>query len=139
MSGRLTRNAVVQLLGTPDRTEGSLNSPVEREEDGIRFNEKWTYEHLRDDPAQVPMRTVYWHRYDFMGTTVRESAATNWRPDDALEKALARIGPRLAAVEDHRQAEPLNERYRPVSEVRDAKDLGGYVRLPDGRAIEEES
>ncbi|MGH7918020.1 MAG: hypothetical protein ACREQE_11165, partial [Candidatus Binataceae bacterium] len=70
MTEPLRRNAVVVLLGTPDRTEGSLNSPIELEEHGIGYNEKWIYQHLRDDPAGVPMRLVYWHRYDFKGTLV---------------------------------------------------------------------
>lgn len=136
---RITRNAVVELLGTPDRTEGSLNSPVERAEHGLRFNEKWLYEQLRSDPAGVPMRAVYWHRYDFIGTTVRENAEADWRADTALEAALSAISNRMPEVGDqHRALEP-NGRYRAVSEVKDARDLGGYVKLPDGGTIEEES
>ena len=136
---RITRNAVVKLLGTPDRAEGSLNSPVEREEHGIRFNEKWVYQQLRSDPAGVPMRTVYWHRYDFRGTVVREHAEADWRVDTALEAAINSIDSRMPDIEDkHRALEP-NRRYRAVSEVKDARDLGGYIKLPDGRTIEEES
>src|SRR5579864_9809621 len=122
---RITRNAVVELLGTPERTEGNLNSPIERDEGGMRFNEKWVYETLRSDPAGVPIRMVYWHRYDFMGTTVRESAAADWRADTALEKAIAEIGSRMAAVAGEHQASEPNPRYRAVSEVKDARDLGG--------------
>src|SRR5215469_8123327 len=46
---RPARNAIVALLGTPDRTEGSLDDPREREEDGVRFNEKWIYTRGRRD------------------------------------------------------------------------------------------
>ena len=136
---RITRNAVVELLGTPDRTEGSLNSPLEREENGIRFNEKWVYEQLPSDPAGVPMRTVYWHRYDFIGTMVRETAEADWRSDTTLEAAISGISHRMAEVGDEHRVLEMNQRYRAVSEVKDARDLGGYVKLPDGRTIEEES
>ena len=37
MSGRVTRNTVVAMFGTPDHTAGSLNSPVELEEQGHPF------------------------------------------------------------------------------------------------------
>ena len=70
---RPVRNAIVAILGTPDRTEGSLDDPREREEDGVRFNEKWIYTHLHRDPAGAAMRAVYWMRYDFRGTAVRNS------------------------------------------------------------------
>ena len=70
---RPARNAIVAILGTPDRTEGSLDDPREREEDGVLFNEKWIYMDLHRDPAGAAMRTVYWMRYDFRGTAVRNS------------------------------------------------------------------
>src|SRR5208282_978095 len=76
---RPARNAIVAILGTPDRTEGSLDDPREREEDGVRFNEKWIYTHLHRDPAGAAMRTVYWMRYDFRGTAVRNSDTEAWR------------------------------------------------------------
>ena len=98
MSGHLTRNAVVAFLGTPDRTEGTLNDPVEREEHEIKFNEKWIYENLTSDPARVPMRIVYWHRYDFMGTMVRANAAEEWRHDTTLAVVAPGIAEALFAT-----------------------------------------
>lgn len=127
MSEPVTRNTIVTLLGTPDHTDGSLNSPVEREENGLHFNEKWTYTHLRDDPSGAPQRTIYWHRYDFIGTLVRDSSDAEWRPDDTLLETAARGDSRLATVGDHHQALPGNRNYRPASEVRDALDLGGHI------------
>ena len=56
MSSRVIRNTVVAILGTPDHTAGSLNSPVELEEFGHTYNEKWTYEHLASDPAGLAGR-----------------------------------------------------------------------------------
>ena len=53
MSGRVTRNQVVAMFGTPDHTDGSLNSPIEFDDDGIHYNEKWTYSHLDADPTGV--------------------------------------------------------------------------------------
>lgn len=135
----IKRNVVVELLGTPDRTEGSLNSPIEREESGTHFNEKWVYEHLRNDPAGVAMRSVYWHRYDFRGTTVRENRDVEWRADKELERAIAQRSSRMLPVADQHQAVEPNQRYRAVSEPDDTSDLGGYVRLPGGETIEEES
>ena len=82
-------------LGTPDRTEGSLDDPREREEEGVRFNEKWIYTHLHRDPAGATMRTVYWMRYDFRGTAVRNSVSEPWRPDTALVEAAAKRDGRL--------------------------------------------
>jgi hypothetical protein len=128
MNGLITRNALVALLGSPERSEGSLNDPVEREEYGIRFNEKWIYEHLRSDPAGVPMRSVYWHRYDFVGTMVRESQQAEWRPDTGLADALKTASGRLAPIDDHHCPLEDSRRYRPASEVRDALDLGGYFQ-----------
>jgi hypothetical protein len=139
MSERITRNKVVFVLGTPEQTEGSLNDPVEREEYGIRFNEKWIYENLRNDPAGVPMRTVYWHRYDFTGTTVRENAAAEWRHDTMLAAALKPAADRLPPIEDHHPALEGNRRYQPASEVRDARDLGGYIQEKTRRDLKDKS
>ena len=36
------------------------------------------------------MRTVYWMRYDFRGTAVRNNDAEPWRPDTALVEAAAK-------------------------------------------------
>ncbi|MGH8011533.1 MAG: hypothetical protein ACREQ4_03400 [Candidatus Binataceae bacterium] len=126
MTEPLRRNAVVGLLGTPDRTEGSLNSPVELEEHGIGYNEKWIYEHLRHDPADVPMRLIYWHRYDFTGTLIRANAKQEWRADDKLAAALANEPSRLEPLDDIQPTLTPSNRYRPVSEVKDRNDLGGY-------------
>src|SRR6266404_6270133 len=52
---RPARNAIVAILGTPDRTEGSLDDPREREEDGLLFNEKWIYTDLHRDPGGAAM------------------------------------------------------------------------------------
>jgi hypothetical protein len=128
MSDHLTRNAVVAFLGTPDRTEGTLNDPVEREEYGIRFNEKWTYEHLTSDPAGVSMRTVYWHRYDFMATMVRANAAEEWRPDTTLAEALKDADRRLLPLDHRHHPYEGSSRYRSVSLPKEADDLGGYVQ-----------
>ncbi len=134
MSGRMSvndrpaRNAIVAILGTPDRTEGSLDDPREREEDGVRFNEKWIYSHLRRDPAGAAMRTVYWMRYDFRGTAVRNSDAEPWRPDTALVEAAAKRDRRLPPLDLSRnpRLEPSTP-YRPVSDLREA-GLGGGVQ-----------
>jgi hypothetical protein len=90
MNAHPARNAVVAILGTPDRTEGSLDDPREREENGVLFNEKWIYTNLRSDPAGAAMRTVYWMRYDFRGTAVRDSDAEPWQPDRALVETAAK-------------------------------------------------
>ena len=125
---RPARNAIVAILGTPDRTEGSLDDPREREEDGVRFNEKWIYTHLRRDPAGAAMRTVYWMRYDFRGTAVRNSDAEPWRPDLALVEAAAKRDGRLPPLDPSRNPslEP-RAAYRPVSDLKEA-GLGGGVQ-----------
>jgi hypothetical protein len=131
MSSRVTRNKVVALLGTPDRTVGSLNSPIELEELGDIYNEKWTYEHLVNDPAGVPQRSIYWHRYDFVATMVRGSANEEWRSDTALAEAVAPKDDRLPALDDrHAPITPLGL-YHPASEVKDSTDLGGYIMGQD--------
>ena len=127
MSERLTRNAIVARLGTPDKTEGNLNSPVELEEYGIRFNEKWIYDHLRDDPSGAPLRLIYWHRYDFTGTLVRKSAEAEWLVDTTLNAAVKGSDDRLALVESRHESNTGNHNYRAASEVRDAQDLGGHI------------
>jgi hypothetical protein len=127
MNSRVTRNTVVALLGTPDRTAGSLNSPVELEEFGNIYNEKWTYEHLASDPAGVPQRSIYWHRYDFVSTMVRGDAHEDWRPDTALAAAVAGETDRLQPIGDHHHAITPSGLYEGASEVKDATDLGGYI------------
>ena len=127
MSDHVMRNAVVALLGTPDRTEGSLNSPVELAEHGIGYNEKWTYSHLVIDPAGVPMRTIYWHRYDFVATLVRGNANEQWRPDSTLAAKLIDAADRLAPLDDHHASITPSGLYHPASDVQDAQDLGGYI------------
>jgi hypothetical protein len=127
MSERLTRNAIVARLGTPDKTEGNLNSPVELEEYGIRFNEKWIYDHLGNDPSGLSMRLIYWHRYDFTGTLVRKSAEAEWLVDTTLNAAVKGSDDRLALVESRHESLTGNRNYRAASEVHDAQDLGGYI------------
>ena len=123
-----TRNSVVSLLGTPHQVEGSLNDPVEREEFGIHHNEKWIYHDLGNDPAGVPSRMIYWHRYDFVATIVRANDNEEWRPDTKLIEAADDTVKRLARVDDHHPAYAVNGRYRQVSKPQDWRDLGGYMQ-----------
>jgi hypothetical protein len=123
----IARNSIVKILGTPDKTDGSLNSPVEREEHGVHFNEKWTYTHLRDDPSGMPTRVVYWHRYDFMGTLVRRGPDAEWQADSTLVEHARRENDRLATVANIQPTLPGNRDYRPVSRVSNDRDLGGYI------------
>ena len=135
----VTRNSVVSLLGTPHATEGSLNDPVEREEFAIHYNEKWTYEDLGNDPADVPNRVIYWHRYDFVATMVRANDIEEWRPDTKLIEAASAVNPRRGMVHDHHLAYENNGRYRPVSKPQDWRDLGGYIQdEATGRRINKE-
>ena len=120
MSTRVTRNAVVATLGTPDRTAGSLNSPIELEEFGNLYNEKWIYEHLVVDPAGVPQRAIYWQRYDFISTMVRNGANDEWRPDTKLAEAVAREDDRLPPLDDHHHPLKPSGLYESVSEVKDS-------------------
>jgi hypothetical protein len=128
MSERVTRNKVVFILGTPQHTEGSLNSPVELEEHGIRYNEKWIYRDSRTDPADAPERAVYWHRYDFMGTLIRDGETGGWRPDSKLAETAIREPDRMPPITDNHRALGPNHRYRPASEVKERGDLGGYTQ-----------
>ena len=90
MPGPILRNAVVKFFGTPDRTEGSVNEPREREEQGMRFNEKWTYAHPLHDPSDAVERVIYWRRYDFVGSMIRRATGGEWVPDGGLVDALER-------------------------------------------------
>jgi len=88
--GPILRNVVVKHFGTPDETEGSVNEPRERAENGLVFNEKWIYHYPRHDPAAAVERAVYWHRYDYVGSMIRTAADGEWRPDEQLPLALER-------------------------------------------------
>lgn len=147
---RLTRNLVVEFLGTPDRTEGSVNDPRERQEHGFRFNEKWLYVDAPDDPAGAPARIIYWHRYDFAGTLVRSSKSRPWALDHEFEKALwdkllrphstdrhppqelesglCRLDEHLYRVNNRNPAITPSNEYRPVSEFQGEPDLGGHIQ-----------
>jgi hypothetical protein len=127
MSDGMHRNTIVALLGTPDRSEGSLNDPRLYDENGMRFNEKWIYSHLTADPAGVPMRIIYWWRYDFVGTVVRGGADEPWRSDARLAQAIAKADPRLATI-DPANNQPLtpSNQHRPASECAGESDLGGH-------------
>jgi len=131
---RPARNAIVAILGTPDRTEGSLDDPREREENGVRFNEKWIYTWLRRDPAGAVMRAVYWMRYDFRGTVVRNGDAEPWRADTALVEAAAKRDSRLPPL-DPAQNPPLepSANYRPASDFTGASPLGGELQEENPR------
>ena len=84
MPGPIQRNLVVKFFGTPDATEGSVNEPREREEHGLRFNEKWIYKHPRRDPAEAKERVIYWRRYDYQGSVIRTAHGGDWQADDQL-------------------------------------------------------
>jgi hypothetical protein len=88
MPGAILRNTVVKYFGQPDRTEGSVNEPRERDEHGMRFNEKWTYRHPSRDPAGATERIVYWHRYDYVGSMIRATPDGDWQRDSDLPQAL---------------------------------------------------
>jgi hypothetical protein len=124
----VARNAVVSLLGTPHAVEGSLNDPVEHEEFGIHYNEKWMYQGLGEDPAGVPDRVIYWHRYDFVATMVRAHDQEQWRSDTKLLEAARSVNARLNTVDKDHPSYPANGSYRPVSKPQDWRDLGGYVQ-----------
>jgi hypothetical protein len=72
---RLTHIAVHERWGLPDEQEGSVNDPRTREENGVRYNEKWIYR-LSDGSRRI----VYWHRYDFRGS-VREAPDGSVSPE----------------------------------------------------------
>ena len=92
MPGPILRNAVVKYFGTPDRTEGSVNEPRERQEHGMKFNEKWTYKRPLRDPAKAFERVIYWRRYDYVGSLVRGSSNDEWTQDDNLAATLPDVG-----------------------------------------------
>ena len=90
MPGPIHRNVVVKFFGQPHATEGSVNEPREREEYGLKFNEKWTYNQPPDDPGEVAERVIYWRRYDYVGSVVRKTEGSDWVRDDGLPQALER-------------------------------------------------
>ena len=76
-ASEITHIDVRERFGLPDEQIGSVNDPRTREENGVRWNEKWVY--LLPGGGR---RLVYWHRYDFRGALVES-------PDGALrEEAL---------------------------------------------------
>ena len=88
MPGPILRNAVVKFFGTPNVTEGNVNEPREREEHGFRFNEKWLYRRPRRDPAEAVERVIYWQRYDYAGSAIRQTADGDWQRDETLPQFL---------------------------------------------------
>ena len=89
MPGPIDRNHVVKFFGQPDATEGTVNEPREREELGFKFNEKWVYKHPARDPSNASERTIYWRRYDFVGSVFKREKSGDWQRDDELVKVLA--------------------------------------------------
>ncbi len=61
-ASELTHADVRERFGLPDEVVGSVNDPRTREENGVRWNEKWIY--LLEHGER---RFVYWHRYDCRG------------------------------------------------------------------------
>ena len=88
MPGPIHRNLVVKFFGTPQATEGSVNEPREREEHGLKFNEKWTYKQPPHDPSDAAERVIYWHRYDYVGSVIRKAKDGEWVRDEHLPQAL---------------------------------------------------
>ena len=89
MPGPIYRNLVVKYFGTPDAAEGTVNEPREREEHGLRFNEKWAYHRPRHDPAGAAERVIYWRRYDYVGSMIRKTPGADWERDAGLPEFLA--------------------------------------------------
>jgi hypothetical protein len=87
--GRLTRNEIVELFGTPDETEGSVNDPRIRVEHGVEYNEKWTYFRPRGEATDPAARVIHWQRYDFQGSTRIERDGHRVRESEA--ELLARV------------------------------------------------
>ena len=125
----ISRNVVVARLATPDKTAGSVNNPVVREEDGIRFNDKWLYEHLVDDPSGMAQRVFYWMRYDLIATKVRANSSDVWRDDKTMIDELSGKSSRLAPHDPNANPaiEPSNQ-HRPVSDFKGELGLGGYLQ-----------
>jgi len=73
-ASEITHAEVRERFGLPTEQIGSVNDPRTREENGVRWNEKWVY--LLPGGAR---RVVYWHRYDFRGVMLES-------PDGALRK-----------------------------------------------------
>ena len=69
------RSKVWKLLGAPTDQVGSVNDPRTREEQGVKWNEKWIY---RAERGLEIERVVLWNRYDFLG-------AFRVKPDGTLE------------------------------------------------------
>jgi len=63
----IQRDDIVNLFGTPDHSEGSVNEPRLQVEHGFEFNEKWIYDRPRNEPTRPRARVIYWQRYDFVG------------------------------------------------------------------------
>lgn len=87
----IRRNLIVQAWGTPHASFGSVNEPRERTENGVTFNEKWTYRLPRHRGERACQRLVYWMRYDFVASFVVD-----------VEGGVAREDPRtlLAGLSD---------------------------------------
>lgn len=58
------RGSLAARLGQPTEQEGSANEPRTRQEQGVRWNEKWIY---RDPEGQGFDRVVLWLRADLQG------------------------------------------------------------------------
>jgi hypothetical protein len=72
----VTHALVRERFGEPDGVEGSVNDPRTREENGVRWNEKWIW--LLPDGRR---RVAYWHRYDFRGAfEISEGAEAREEP-----------------------------------------------------------
>ena len=89
----IRRNAVVQRWGTPHDTVGSVNEPRERAENGVVFNEKWTYQLPHPEPDDPCQRIVYWKRYDFVAAFLVQPDGSVAREDPAV--VLAALDPRV--------------------------------------------
>jgi hypothetical protein len=127
MSSRIHRNQVVEILGTPDRTEGSLNDPREQRAGSIVYNEKWIYDHPANDPAGAMQRVVFWHRYDFVASLIRSSPQEQWRHDEELPKLLLQKDSRVEGGLVPNPTITPARAYQPVSEFEGPPDLGGHI------------
>jgi hypothetical protein len=74
---RPARNAIV-ILGTPDRTEGSLTIRASVKDGGA--NEKWTAMHRAAIGGRRVVRTVYWMRATIFAVPPCVNKGGTWRP-----------------------------------------------------------
>ena len=133
MSGRVTRNQVVAMFGTPDHTAGQPQQPGRTRGRGHPFQREMDLRASRFRSRRVLRCAQFTGIATTSWVPACATANDDWRDDTKLAEALAGLDDRLQSLTVDHNLPNTPRTYRPVSKPKDVSDLGGYFQVFDDK------